>query len=62
MIEIHVEKSYMDKHGNYIWCIVDTNTKTDLEFGWANTKREAWDFAKKAKDIFERKKINQDIK
>lgn len=55
---IQVERSCpKDKNGEFFWTIFDRDVELEIDYGYANTQREAWENARRSKDYYERKNL-----
>lgn len=53
---IDVECCPKDKNGEFFWTLFDSNNM-EIDYGYANSKREAWENARRSKDYYERKNL-----
>lgn len=54
---IEVEHCPKDRNGEFFWSVHDPETDLELDYGYANTKREAFENARRSKDHYERKNL-----
>lgn len=54
---IDVECSPKDKNGEFFWTLFDVKINMEIDYGYANSKREAWENARRSKDYYERKNL-----
>lgn len=54
-LSILVEHCPKDKNGEFFWSVHEYKTKLEIDWGYANSQREAWEQARRSKDIYERK-------
>ena len=54
-LSILIEHCPRDKKGEFFWSVHEYKTHREIDCGYANTQREAWEQARRSKDIYERK-------
>jgi len=54
-LSILIEHCPRDKKGEFFWSVHEYKTHTEIDYGYENTQREAWEQARRSKDIYERK-------
>lgn len=54
---ILVEHTPKDRHGEFFWSVHEYETHLEIDWGYANSQRDAWEQARRSKDRYERKNL-----